>query len=164
MVSHSGGRVQLLCGRNTQHLLAKMADSSPLAESPVLMLAEIVRFILATLRLMALVLEHAAQILDSSMQHVAATEYPSSEPVGSPRPATPETRQPCSVYTDIMPSNSHFSTVAVADSVSSGVQEQPDTTNHTRHPPVPIFCDPKSKSHRFYCVTVGRLVGVFDSR
>ena len=142
-----------------------MADTTPLSESSALaILADILHLILATLRLMALVLEHAAQLLDSSMQHVTSTAFSNGEQVGSQRPATPDMSRRHSGYTDMTPSNPDLSTVAVADIGSSGVQEQPDTNNHTRHPPVPIFCDPKSKSRRFYCVTVGRLVGVFDNR
>jgi hypothetical protein len=138
-----------------------MADTIPIPQSSALVLADIVRLILAALRLMALVLEHSAQVLDSSMQHVAATTFQSSEQVASPEPVMPETSQPRSVYSDMTPSNPDYSTAAGADVESSGVQEEPTIV---RRPPVPIFCDPKSKSRQFYCITVGRLVGVFDNR
>jgi hypothetical protein len=157
-----------------------MADTTSSSESLALaLLTDIVRLILATLRLAALILENSAQILDLSMQHVASTAPPSNEKAGTQRSVTPEASQSDNAYTSATPSNPEFSTFAVADPESpvaypespvaypeSPVSQKGRETGcqHTLFRPLPLFCDPKTLSHRFYCVTVGRQVGVFDSR
>jgi hypothetical protein len=145
--------------------VAEMADAPSFEPSPLAFITEIVRLMLATLRLMALVLEYSAEILDLSIQHVASAAHPNHGQVGTPRSVTPNPNQPEKVYSDMTPPHSGHSTVAVADPDPPTLQERHDTMcQHASHLPVPIFCDPKSNSRRFYCVTVGRQVGVFDNR
>ena len=143
-----------------KYSVAKMADTPSSEPSPLAFLTEVVRLMLATLRLAALVLEYSAEVLDLSMQHVTSAAHPSHGQVGTPRSVTPKLNQPES---DMTPPHSGHSTVAVADPDSPTLQERHDTMrHHASHLPMPIFCDPKSNSRRFYCVTVGRQVGVFD--
>jgi hypothetical protein len=150
-----------------------MADTTSSSESLALaLLTNIVHLILATLRLAALILEKSAQILDLSMQHATSTAFPNNENAGTRRSVTPEASQSENAYTSATPSNPEFSTFTVADPESpvaypeSPVSQKGRETGcqHTLFRPLPLFCDPKTKSHRFYCVTVGRQVGVFDSR
>lgn len=132
-----------------------MADAPSSDSLPLAFLTEVVRLMLATLRLVALVLEYSAEVLDLSMQHVASAAHLSHGQVGIPRSVTPDPNQLERVYSDMTPPHSGHSTF----------QERHDTTSqHASHLPMPIFCDPKSNSGRFYCVTVGWQVGVFDSR
>jgi hypothetical protein len=139
-----------------------MADAPSSEPSPLAFLTEVVRLMLATLRLVALVLEYSAEVLDLSIQHVSSAAHPSHGQVGTPRSVTPDPNQPGKVYSDMTPPHS---TVPVADPDSPTLQERHYTTcQHASQLPVPIFCNPKSNSRRFYCVTVGRQVGVFDSR
>jgi hypothetical protein len=143
-----------------------MADTTSSSESLALaLLTDIVRLILATLRLAVLILEHSAQILDLSMQHVASTAPPSNEKAGTQRSVTPEASQSDDVYTGATPPSPELSTFAVADPESPVAQKAHEKScQHTLFRPLPLFCDPKTPSRRFYCVTVGRQVGVFDSR
>ncbi|KIM83862.1 hypothetical protein PILCRDRAFT_6743 [Piloderma croceum F 1598] len=141
-----------------------MADTTSSSESLALaLLTDIVRLILATLRLAALILENSAQILNLSMQHVASAP-PSNEKAGTQRSVTLEASQSDNVYTGAMPLSPGLSTFAVADPESPVAQKGHEKScQHTLFRPLPLFCDPKTLSRRFYCVTVGRQVGVFDS-
>lgn len=143
-----------------------MADPTPSSEALALaFFTELVHLILAFLRLAALVIENSARLLDSSMQHVASTAFPNGEQADRQRPATPDTCAAECVYSDTTPPNEAHPTVAVADPESPAMEEGHDTARHIPlDSPVPIFCDPRYKSRRFYCVTVGRQIGVFDNR
>lgn len=141
--------------------MADTPSSEPLA---LAFLTELVRLMLTTLRLAALVLEYSAQVLDVSMQHVASTAHPSHEQVSTSRSATPAPNQPERVNSNMTPPHLRHPTIAVTDQDSPTLERHDTTRQHTPHLPVPIFCDPKSRSRRFYCVTIGRQVGVFDNR
>ena len=127
--------------------VAKMADAPSSEPSPLAFLTEVVRLMLATLRLVALVLEYSAEVLNLLIQHVTSAAHPSHGQVSTPRSVTPDPNQPEKVYGDMTPPHSGHSTVAVADPDSQTLQERHDTTcQHTSHLPVPIFCNPKSNS------------------
>jgi hypothetical protein len=135
-------------------------ESSALAH-----ITAVVHLILIVLRLATQVLEKSAEILDLAMQPVASFPTNSdSEEVGAQGPDTSNTNHGENVSVDITPPNSEFS--AVGDmSTSPAAEVRDDTTCRCiGHPPVPIFCNPSTRSRRFYVVTVGRQVGVFDNR
>ena len=134
-----------------------MADTTSSSESLAFaLLTDIMHLILATLRLVALILENSAQILDLSMQHVASTTPLSNEKAGTQRLVTPEASQSDNVYTGTTPLSPDLSTFTVANPESPVAQKGHEKScQHTLFHPLPLFCDPKTLSRQFYCVTVG---------
>ena len=142
-----------------------MADTTSSSESLALaLLTNIVQLILAILRLAALILENSARILDLSMQHVTSTTFPGNKKAGTQRSVTPEASQSENVYSGATPPSPELSPFTVADPESPVATGHETSCQHTLFRPLPLFCDPKTKTRRFYCVTIGRQVGVFDNR
>jgi hypothetical protein len=147
-------------------MFVKMPNPNPAFESSALAhITAVVHLILIVLRLATEVLEKSVQILDLVMQPATSTSFPTNlgtEEVGAQGPDATDANQSESLSVDTTVPNSDIS--ASIDPSPTVEARDGTTCQCIRYPPVPIFCDPSTRSRRFYAVTVGHQVGIFDNR
>jgi hypothetical protein len=144
---------------------AKMPRPKP--SSAVLVLTHIstiVRLVLTILRLVVVVLENAAGTLDLAMQEAATPPLSGNSSGASAAANTNCSENDMGEVEDVDMTSPNSDSSDVAD-VSPVVDVRGHSSCHrVTQPPLPIFCDRSTKSRRFYVVTVGHQVGVFDNR